>query len=125
MSRIGIVTGMPFERDLVLKAARRQGWGDAAPLVEAAGIGGSDATQIVNDMAANDVVGIVSFGVAGALDPDLAAGDIVLAKSILDNFGNRHDAAFDWLGQLAKHLTAPLPVRRRTPALHAGTCRIG
>ncbi len=106
MNRIGIVTGMPFERDLMLRAGGRHGWGEAAPLVEACGVGGADAERVVRQMAEAGVVGIVSFGIAGGLDPDLKTGDLILPKMIVDTAGNGYEATFEWRGQLAKYLTS-------------------
>ncbi|MEM7425033.1 MAG: hypothetical protein AAF441_02990 [Pseudomonadota bacterium] len=106
MSRIGIVTGMPFERDLVRKAARDLAWGDAAPLVEASGVGGGDAASITRDMAEAGVAGIVSLGVAGGLSPAIRTGVLIVPDVVLAVDGRRWETAPEWRGQLMKYLTS-------------------
>ena len=96
MSRVGIVTGLPFERDIVLRVGRRCGWADAAPLVESAGIGGPEADHIIQKMADSGVSGVISFGLAGALDPDLSSGDLVLADRAVDPAGVEYRVAASW-----------------------------
>jgi hopanoid-associated phosphorylase len=50
-------------------------------------VGGGDSTalaQKLDDAFADDIQGVISFGVAGALSPSLKAGDLVVASVIHD-----------------------------------------
>lgn len=97
---------------------------------EAAAVQGVEGVRVLHGLgaaaraadiaaAAADAVGIVSFGTAGALSPDLRPGDCVLARSVLESafepaLGStatpprRHDTDPRWLQQL----TAALPAAR-------------
>lgn len=53
------------------------------------GLGPENATQAARLLLERDVDALVSWGLAGALDPDLAAGSIVLPTHIVDHEDNR------------------------------------
>ena len=72
--RIGFVVGLRAEA----RIARRAGW----PV----GIGGgtaSGADRAARELVAQGVIALVSFGLAGGLDPALRAGDLVIPSHVL------------------------------------------
>jgi hopanoid-associated phosphorylase len=55
-------------------------------------------------LLAQGVSGLVSFGIAGGLNPGLKTGDLVIADQIVLPGGDRLDAAADWVASLRKAL---------------------
>ncbi|MEM8689846.1 MAG: purine and other phosphorylase-like protein, family 1 [Pseudomonadota bacterium] len=82
--RIGILTGLAMEADLVLRVSKKMNWGAATPDVRCVGMGGAGAGAAVQDLAGRGVERLVSFGLAGGLDPALAAGTLLVPHAILD-----------------------------------------
>ncbi|WP_454737477.1 phosphorylase [Cupriavidus necator] len=80
-----VVTGMEFEARIAA--------GPHCRVVH--GLRGIALEQGVSAMASRECMGIVSFGVAGGLDPALAPGDIVIADRVCAD-GERYDADVSW-----------------------------
>jgi adenosylhomocysteine nucleosidase len=80
--RIGIVTGIAQEHALI-KACSEALEEAARPLLRCAGMDGERAAQMAADLMAEGVDGLLSFGVAGGLDPALKPGDLVLPEVLL------------------------------------------
>ena len=78
MTRVGIVTGLVAEARLFGRSASRTG--DDAPLVACAGPGrGREGAEA---LIAQGAEALVSFGLAGGLDPWLKPGDLVCPGQI-------------------------------------------
>lgn len=98
MSRIGIVTGLQMEARLV-RPGRSV---DEDPLLVACdGPGPRRAYEAARRLVEAGADGLVSFGLAGGLDPELAPGTAILPAAILDEDGTRFDCAEDWRDGLA------------------------
>ncbi len=98
MSRIGIVTGLQMEARLV-RPGRSV---DEDPLLVACdGPGPRRAYEAARRLVEAGADGLVSFGLAGGLDPELAPGTAILPAAILDEDGTRFDCAGDWRDGLA------------------------
>jgi adenosylhomocysteine nucleosidase len=100
---LGIVTGLKFEAAIV---KRQRGFpGTGAPLVKAVGGSADAAEAAAREMLVSEVQGLVSFGIAGALDPSLKAGTLVLPDRVTgpDRHSFRTDVGWN------KRLTAQLP----------------
>jgi adenosylhomocysteine nucleosidase len=96
--------------------------------------GGGNIARLEAEIIAafrDGVVGIVSFGIAGGLVPNLPAGAVVLAKSVMSK-GDRHHCDPVWLRRLGQRLPAasnavifgadaPLGDRRRKATLGTET----
>jgi hopanoid-associated phosphorylase len=65
---------------------------------------------------AGAVAGLVSFGIAGALDPALRPGEIVVAREVVDAEGGSWLAPAEWQSRIA----AALPGARRGAIFGAG-----
>ena len=71
---VGVVVGLQAEA----RIARRLGWQVAVGGGTAAG-----AVTAAEHLAANGVQGLVSFGLAGGLDPSLSPGTVIVPGSVL------------------------------------------
>ena len=78
---IGVVTGMMFEAAILNRW--QAALGANAPMVEVAGVSPATADSKARALLERGAGALVSFGVAGALDPALAAGTLVLPARII------------------------------------------
>lgn len=92
MPRIGILTGLKRE------AACLAPLEDAAdaPLVRLSAAQPERSLMMADELAASDVQGLVSFGLAGGLDPALAGGSLVLPAAVVDEAGERWRVDDGW-----------------------------
>ncbi len=90
---LGIVCGMRAEADLARGPGRR---------VAIAAGGFQLAEQAIAELVGTGISGIVSFGTAGALAPDLVSGDIVLGTRIVDETGASWPVNNRYLERLAQ-----------------------
>ena len=79
--RLGIITGMTVEA-ACFNAAAAELSENTRPLMTSVGGNPQKAKQAARDFAKTGVAGLVSFGVAGGLDPSLVPGDVVLANAV-------------------------------------------
>ena len=122
-TRVGIVTAMPAEAATLRRAlsGNRADW----PRIICGGIGPSAATTAANSLLASGAQLLISWGVAGGLDPRLLAGSLVLYSSVID-LATETEYACDsrWITQTLRRLSQLDVVRRtalsvRLPALSA------
>lgn len=83
MAKLGIITGMLFEQD-VLNAAARNVPGDQRPLIMCRGLGRGAARKAAEDAVAHGATALLSFGIAAGLDPRMGPGAVVTASYIHD-----------------------------------------
>ncbi len=91
MTHLGIVTGLAAEARCLHKAAG----GDALTVV----CSGGDAARALSaarTLIANGADSLLSFGLAGGLDPTLAPGTAVIADAVIDPGGARLEVDADW-----------------------------
>ena len=93
MSRTGIVTALTAEARVLSPAN--------AKLLIVSGMGPAAATRAAQDLVAAGAQGLVSFGLAGALDPQLRAGTVILPHHIADGAGRVLAAYEPWRDRLA------------------------
>lgn len=88
MNRLGVVTGLTAEAHCL----RRAGAGNAMAIVCSSGDSSraeSGARRLVEDGAS----ALLSFGIAGGLDPESAAGDLIIGESVV---GVGRESDHDW-----------------------------
>lgn len=85
MIRLGIVTGMRSEADCVAMHP-------TPPLLYCAGASAERARSGALSLAGRGATHLVSFGIAGGLDPALRPGDLVLPDIVMSGDGERHAA---------------------------------
>jgi adenosylhomocysteine nucleosidase len=95
VSRVGVITGLLVEAKAITRAANRLPPHEAPVLCAVAG----DAARAYTEacaMAGRGVSGLVSFGMAGGLDPVLKPGDLIIAESVIDETGTISSTNSDW-----------------------------
>lgn len=109
-SSVGVVTGLAAESRLISKHRGLPG----GVRVYCAGADSTRAAERAELLVAEGADALVSFGIAGALDPALASGDLVLAHSVRAPEGQHYAVDATW--QLAVAESLP----RQTNTLHQG-----
>lgn len=85
---LGIVTGLQSEAKLAAGSSH----------IVISGGGRAEATQHkVEALIAQGVAGLVSFGIAGGLDPHLRTGDFVMSATVIDAAGRHYVGDPIWL----------------------------
>jgi adenosylhomocysteine nucleosidase len=116
MAKLGIITGMLFEKG-VLNAAARNVPEEQRPLIICCGLGRGAARQAAEEAVANGATALLSFGISAGLDPRLLPGHVVAASYVHD--GKKallSDAA--WTERLREELGRLCRVTR-DPIAHA------
>lgn len=106
--RIGIITGLAFEAALASKVSKQMNWGTDAPEVRCVGMGGAGAAAAAKELAGLGVRGLVSFGVAGGLDPALKAGTLVVPERVTNPAGGIWTAEPDWRAGVLRRIKGRL-----------------
>lgn len=111
MRRVGVLTGIAVERRIVTAAAHGI---VPEPLVFCAGAHAGRARAEAHRLLAAGAEALLSFGIAGGLDPDLPTGALILADCVLSPDGRRHNTDADWLHRVteAAHAAGLRPVLR-------------
>jgi adenosylhomocysteine nucleosidase len=91
LARLGIITGLISETHCLSGFSE-----DDGPLVRCDGMGPARATQAARALIAEGCGALVSFGIAGGLDPALVAGTVVLADGVLVPAGGRFPTDTSW-----------------------------
>ncbi len=97
MTKLGIVCGLAFEAD-VLKRAIRDTDICSSPVVVCSGPGPERARRAAQQLAAQGIDALLSFGVAGGLDPTLDVGAVIVAERVIGDTEVTCDA--DWSARL-------------------------
>ncbi len=105
---IGIITGLAFEAALVSKLSKRMNWSSDAPEVRCIGMGGSGASAAVRELAELNVAGVVSFGLAGGLDPTLQAGTLLVPERVVTGKKQTYPVSAEWRAALLSRLAGKL-----------------
>lgn len=91
---VGLIAALPAEA----RAARpleHEGW-----QVVVAGVGRDNAANAARALVDKGVLRLLVWGVAGALQPGLAPGDVIVPGQVLDEQGNRYPVCEQWRGQM-------------------------
>lgn len=115
MDRIGVVTGLRFEARLLETAARRAGV--FTSFIVASGLGETAARAAAETLLRGGATALLSFGLAGGLDPSLRCGTVLAPTQVITMHGTPlpcDPSFFAHLGPWASH---PLP-HVRAPLAH-------
>jgi nucleoside phosphorylase len=82
-------------------------------LLVISGMGAAAAAQAAQALVSAGAGALLSFGLAGALDPALAAGAVLLPASVIDGTGTVHATCAPWREQLAARQAATAAGQRR------------
>lgn len=93
MTGLGFITGMKAEADLLSAALASS---KTPHLIRTAGGNAVRAEDIGLEFAAAGAAGLVSFGIAGGLDPQLAPGDILVASAVILPDGEQVETDDAW-----------------------------
>jgi hopanoid-associated phosphorylase len=111
--RVGIVAALPVEaRALGTARTRPDGLATLADdtLVAVSGMGVLGAAARANALVAAGAEALVSFGLAGGLDPALAPGAILIPREVIADDGTALATDVAWCAQLAQALARHRPV---------------
>jgi len=78
--KIGIVTGIKLEDNLVRKGFKQAGYPDVLTACAAGTVAGAKAAA--QDLIDRGATHLISFGVCGGLSPYVTAGDLILANEV-------------------------------------------
>jgi len=77
-------------------------------LLYVSGVGSARASEAAEKLLADGAEGLVSWGVAGGLDPGLVPGTLMLPGSVVDEHGSRYECDPVWRQQLEQCLAGKL-----------------
>lgn len=103
MTRLGIVTGLLREAEIIARAAGALPE-EARPLVFCAGGSNRRAQQGAMSLAEQGVAGLLSFGVAGGLDPTLGPGSLMVADRVVSREGTTFETDKAWRQRISTEL---------------------
>jgi hopanoid-associated phosphorylase len=107
MTRLGIVTGMAFEADILHAAAERLAEAQR-PIIVCHGFGRSASRRAALEAISLGAEALLSFGIAGGLDPQLKAGCVIAATSLRDGT-NTIVSDPGWTARLRERIEAFAP----------------
>jgi adenosylhomocysteine nucleosidase len=114
---VGVVAALESEaRTLGVAVRRRDGLsslGDGA-LLAVSGMGGARAAIAARSLIEAGALALMSFGLAGGLDPTLSAGTVVLPSEVISRGGARFSTSTDWREQLSAAIAKQRPVAAGT-----------
>ncbi len=97
-STVGIITGLASEARVVGRMIRDH---HAAPRLACAGASSARAESLALQLVAEGAVALLSFGIAGGLDPNLPPGTVVLAEGVAMADGTMLECDPTWLERVA------------------------
>jgi adenosylhomocysteine nucleosidase len=112
LNAAGVVAALAAEARALGPASRGGGRAVLAngTLVAVSGIGCAAAGRAARDLIEAGATALVSWGMAGALDPKLVAGAVCLPSEVIATDGTRFDTARQWREPLAALVAAQRPV---------------
>ena len=79
--------------------------GAPEPLVELSGVGDARAENAAHRLVDRGARALVSWGVAGGLDPDLAPGTVVLPDAVVHTDGSSQEVDLAWRDRLMERVS--------------------
>jgi len=93
---LGVLTGLASEARLAANLGRAAGEAFAPPRIACAAASSARAGALAQELVDRGVAALLSFGIAGGLDPALPAGTVILAEAVLTAQGMRLDCLAAW-----------------------------
>lgn len=118
-ARVAVIAALSFEKEPLESAITANGSGASGPgptdpnsriSIHQCGVGAERALRAARDALAQGAVGLVSWGLAGGLDPALAAGTVLLPSTLLTRNGRRFQTDPAWRETLSALLAPGLTV---------------
>lgn len=103
MNRIGFITGIKVEANILRKASKYS----KSIIISVENTEGG-AYEEADTIAKSGCDILISFGFAGALDPRLAAGDLVIPNSVVDSERKIYKVDYKLHGKLTKRFSKNL-----------------
>ena len=100
MSHLGVITGLAAEAAIATSAA-----GNRRVTVVCAGASSARAERLAEDLVAGGADALLSFGIAGGLEPDLKPGDVVLPVAVRDGAAD-HPTDAAWHARVSREIAA-------------------
>ena len=100
MRKIGFITGLEKEAIILRKIDHYTN----SEIIWVGNKQGSAYTQ-ANTLVKNGCEILISFGFAGALDPELSAGDLVIPKSVTDAECNTFSTDYNLYQKISRHFS--------------------
>ena len=88
---LGVVAALEMERRWIVAPE---------PLSETSGVGADSAGAAAHRLVERGATALVSWGMAGGLDPSLAAGTVLLPKALIGSDGSRIRVDLEWHGRV-------------------------
>jgi adenosylhomocysteine nucleosidase len=111
---LGVVTGLKSEAKLL------NGLGFACV---STGGQAREARRKVDRLIAEGATGLISFGIAGALSPELRTGDLIVADMVANDIGEAWQTHQPWLEALSLRIEPPRNARRSDDVPHHAAAR--
>lgn len=102
VTRLGIVTGLAFEAAILNQQFKSKQPGTERPDIRIAGADAARAHLAARAMIDSGATALMSFGIAGALDPKLVPGDLVIASGIIGPDGETVSVDSPWAARLTR-----------------------
>src|SRR4051812_35548265 len=97
MLRVGAVVGLPVEAAILRIRARPS---ISADFIATAGASAARAEASAEQLIARGATALISFGIAGGIDPDLRPGALVLASEVVAEDGTRWPTSAAWRNKI-------------------------
>jgi adenosylhomocysteine nucleosidase len=105
--KLGLITGMLDEASCLDDIPK-----DARPSIRCSGAVSANAYAHAKDLISDNCDGLISFGMAGGLSPDLEPGDIVISSSVISKNGT-WNANISWADALVEILIPEIKIVSR------------
>ncbi len=113
MNEVGVVAALEAEaRTLGTAVLRSDGLRSlrGGSLLAVGGMGGAAAAKAARSLVQGGASALMSFGLAGGLDPGLSVGSVVLPREVISGTGARFSTTEEWREQLHRALARQRPV---------------